>query len=254
MIAECCNFLLKLCGILLKDKQEDKPQSNHHYSQANTEQTVVELTPPASNNQSNQSVLYPITNVISPTQPVKPGKVSSHVDDINLETEADQFRAEAKKLAKERGELFEQSQVAWNSGDKSGAKKLSDLAKSKGSKMEEANRKASELYFKSKNAGRGIAELDLHGQFVKEAIAITDKRIGECKSNGVNELVIIVGKGLHSQNGVAKIKPAIQELIVKQEISATMNEPNPGCLTVHLHGEKPRGIHNDNIIDQCPIQ
>ena len=76
-------------------------------------------------------------------------------------------------------------------------------------------------------------EVDLHGLYVKEAIAYTDRAIQEAKQRGDSEVHLIVGafrvrlpssprvltrptagKGLHSRNG-AKIKPAIEDLMRK---------------------------------------
>lgn len=76
-------------------------------------------------------------------------------------------------------------------------------------------------------------EIDLHGLYVKEAIEHTDRALQEAKQKGDSELHLIVGactsifsswkprgqlqagKGLHSQGGAAKIKPAIEELYVR---------------------------------------
>ena len=79
-------------------------------------------------------------------------------------------------------------------------------------------------------------EIDLHGLYVKEAIARADEAIIQAKGQDRSELRLIVGwwnipylsqvdslpvcssdigKGLHSQGGVAKIKPAIEELMEK---------------------------------------
>lgn len=58
-------------------------------------------------------------------------------------------------------------------------------------------------------------EIDLHGLYVKEAIARTDEAILAAKRRGDSQLRLVVGKGIHSQGGVAKIKPAIAELMQK---------------------------------------
>ena len=82
----------------------------------------------------------------------------------------------------------------------------------------------------------GPGEVDLHGLYVKEAIRFADKSISEARSRGDVQIRFIVGaccicmsaflshiltavcaigKGLHSANHVAKIKPAIEELMQK---------------------------------------
>jgi DNA-nicking Smr family endonuclease len=57
--------------------------------------------------------------------------------------------------------------------------------------------------------------IDLHGLYVKEAIERTEKAIADAQRQGTEELRVIVGKGIHSQGHVAKIKPAVQGLMQK---------------------------------------
>ncbi len=79
---------------------------------------------------------------------------------------------------------------------------------------------------------RKSGEIDLHGLYVKEAIAYTDAALKEAKLRGDSEIrlivgtcrsrkssieseVCIVGKGLHSEWGTAKVGPAIKNLMRK---------------------------------------
>lgn len=55
--------------------------------------------------------------------------------------------------------------------------------------------------------------IDLHGLYVKEAIERTEGAISSAQQRGDQELRVIVGKGLHSQGHVAKIKPAVEDLM-----------------------------------------
>jgi hypothetical protein len=57
--------------------------------------------------------------------------------------------------------------------------------------------------------------IDLHGLYVKEAIERTEKAIADGQRQGMDEMRVIVGKGIHSQGHVAKIKPAVQDLMRK---------------------------------------
>ena len=54
---------------------------------------------------------------------------------------------------------------------------------------------------------------------------------------GKDYLVIIVGKGIHSKDHVAKIKPAIEQLAREEKLNMIPNKPNPGCLYIVLAGE-----------------
>jgi hypothetical protein len=73
----------------------------------------------------------------------------------------------------------------------------------------------------------------LHGLYVKEALERTDRAIQDAKDRGDAEVRLIVGqwilamnisvqpdqlttgKGLHSNGGSAKIRPAVEELMQK---------------------------------------
>lgn len=102
-----------------------------------------------------------------------------------------------------------------------------------------------------KNHDRPSNEVDLHGLFVKEASEKAEEAIERCQREGADHLVIIVGKGLHSpgktanQGGgrsvlifaagnIAKLKPAIINLVKKYNVSCEPNRPNPGCLYIEF--------------------
>lgn len=50
---------------------------------------------------------------------------------------------------------------------------------------------------------------------MKEAIERTEAAIAQAQRERRDELRVIVGKGIHSQGHVAKIKPAVQNLMQK---------------------------------------
>lgn len=69
--------------------------------------------------------------------------------------------------------------------------------------------------FTANNQSSPPGTIDLHGLYVKEAIERTESAIAESQRSGMEELRVIVGKGIHSQGGVGKIKPAVQDLMRK---------------------------------------
>jgi len=71
--------------------------------------------------------------------------------------------------------------------------------------------------------------------------------IEEAKRNGRSELHLIVGKGLHSKSGVAKIKPAIEELMQKHQLLAELDPSNAGVLIVQINAPKDKGVGADEI-------
>lgn len=210
------------------------------------------ISPPANNADNPVIVQQPSAQANHPyvqgqAQPASDSKQDS-------EKQAESLRAKAKQLALQKTQFFEKSQIAWNKGDKQLAKEHSNKAKDLTAKMNDLNAQASQLFLQSKNKGRELNEIDLHGQFVKEALSITEARIHECRAKGYKELIIIVGKGLHSIDGIAKIKPAIIELLQKENLSTKVGQPNPGCVTVLLERSRSISTDYDSQVNQCPIQ
>lgn len=114
--------------------------------------------------------------------------------------------------------------------------------------MEELNKQASDYIFIENNKDSKPGEVDLHGLYVKEAIARADEAINNAKAEGRTQLSLIVGKGLHSQGGVAKIKPAIEDLMQKHHLKAQMDPHNAGVLIVTIEAASgQRGIGADEI-------
>jgi len=73
--------------------------------------------------------------------------------------------------------------------------------------------------------------IDLHLQFVAEAVRITEEQAEILKGKGFTEMVIITGKGNHSEGGVCKIAPAIENWAKEHGYS---QEPGEGKITVHF--------------------
>jgi hypothetical protein len=69
--------------------------------------------------------------------------------------------------------------------------------------------------------------MDLHGLYVKEAVAFVDERLvavdGDLRSGRLESLTIITGAGHHSANG-AKIKPEIARLLAQRNLPYVEDE------------------------------
>lgn len=111
--------------------------------------------------------------------------------------------------------------------------------------------------------------IDLHGLYVNEAIERTEAAISDCQRQGREELRVIVGKGIHSQGGHAKIKPAVENLmkkyvyllirdryselieICRYNLSAYIDPENTGVLVVDLEGKQtgPRSRDIGGMVD-----
>jgi DNA-nicking Smr family endonuclease len=100
--------------------------------------------------------------------------------------------------------------------------------------MEALNAEASAWIFRENNSDSKPGELDLHGLYVKEAISYSDKAIKEARQRGDSQIRLIVGKGLHSNGHVAKIKPALEDLMKQLNLPVEVDPQNTGVLIVQL--------------------
>ncbi|CAG8636088.1 26438_t:CDS:2, partial [Dentiscutata erythropus] len=149
------------------------------------------------------------------------------------EEEYQKYRKLAHNEAQLRNDYFAQSQEAFRSHEKRKAKELSIKGKEHAQKMEQYNSMAVDVIFKENNKGRPMHEIDLHGLYVKEALDKAESRIQHCKANKFNHLIIIVGRGKHS-SGLAKLKPAIINLMKKYQLRCTSDKPTVGCIYVEF--------------------
>ncbi|KAA8493267.1 Smr domain-containing protein [Porphyridium purpureum] len=82
---------------------------------------------------------------------------------------------------------------------------------------DELHKQAAAAIFEELNGAmnRGMYEMDLHSLLVHEALEFVEQRLDELakKPNKGNELQIITGRGNHSADGQAKIRPAVVELL-----------------------------------------
>ncbi|KAK0184894.1 hypothetical protein F5146DRAFT_1006309 [Armillaria mellea] len=164
----------------------------------------------------------------SQSPPSPPGPPKYEVDDQADRTNEDyiDLRERANKEGNEMARCFSESHDAYDRGDRAAAKELSNQGKNHKQKMEQLHKAASTWIYLEKNRGRPPGEIDLHGLYVKEAIAYTDTALEEAKLRGDSELRLIVGKGSHSEGGVAKVRLAIEELMRKYQLVAELDPLN----------------------------
>ncbi|KAF8919967.1 hypothetical protein CPB85DRAFT_1276204 [Mucidula mucida] len=206
-----------LCGSSQAPEQE-KP--SHQQQQAPQHEQVAHK-PHEQQQHAAQHAHYPPAHTASSPRPHhqshSPGP--HKFEDDNQRNQQNEYYRNLRSQAKEEGDAmarcFQQSREVYSQGDGARAKELSNEGKAHQQKMEELNKKASDWIYVENNRDSGPGEIDLHGLYVKEAIAHTDAAIEEAKRRGATEIRLIVGKGLHSNGGAAKIRPAIEELMEK---------------------------------------
>ena len=104
----------------------------------------------------------------------------------------------------------------------------------KGELLDQANEEdamASKMIFEELQKKQPEGTIDLHLQFVAEAVRICDEQATLLKGKGAQEMVIITGKGNHSEGGKCKIAPAVEEWAAKNNLPLEHGE---GKVTVKL--------------------
>jgi len=99
---------------------------------------------------------------------------------------------------------------------------------------EEANQEdaiASKMIFEELQKKQPEGTIDLHLQFVAEAVRICDEQAEILKGKGAQEMIVITGKGNHSEGGVCKIAPAIENWAKEHNYS---QEPGEGKITIRF--------------------
>ncbi|KAH9994938.1 hypothetical protein BJV74DRAFT_830603 [Russula compacta] len=181
--------------------------------------------PPAPQNQWTSSPSSPPQPQAVLVHPTSPRPTPGRTDQKFINSQNEYFvslRARANEEGDAMARSFEQSHAAYARNDKAVAKELSNEGKAHQKEMERLNAEASAWIFNG--------EVDLHGLYVKEAVAYTDNAIAGAQARGDKEIRLIVGKGTHSLNHEAKVKPAIEELM-------QITDPqNSGVLIVQLEG------------------
>ncbi|PBK87768.1 DUF1771-domain-containing protein [Armillaria gallica] len=121
----------------------------------------------------------------SPHRPPSPHGPPKHEDDNQQdqpnEYHIDRLRACTNEERDEMARCLGESHEAYIRGDRAAAKDLSNQWKNHKQKMEQLNKEASNWIYLEKNCHSKPGEIDLHGLYVKEAIAYTDAALEEAK-------------------------------------------------------------------------
>ncbi|KAK6507275.1 hypothetical protein TWF481_005723 [Arthrobotrys musiformis] len=152
------------------------------------------------------------------------------------EAEYDRLRGLARSEQNRRHELIGQSREAYQNGDGALAKELSNQAKHHEANADNYNKQASEYIFRVNNANVEEDTIDLHGLFVEEAEEILATRIQAARRQHAKGLHVIVGKGIHSENHVQKIKPAVEKFCRDNNLVYSI-EKNAGRIYIDLQAE-----------------
>ncbi|OAX33895.1 hypothetical protein K503DRAFT_869258 [Rhizopogon vinicolor AM-OR11-026] len=96
------------------------------------------------------------------------------------------------------------------------------------------NKEASAKIFQEKNQKRKRNIIDLHRLHVPEAESHFKEAVEAARERGKSSLFVIVGKGIHSNGGIPKIKPTICALGERLGMTVNVDPRNDGCLVVNF--------------------
>ncbi|KAF7347579.1 DUF1771-domain-containing protein [Mycena venus] len=153
---------------------------------------------------------------------------------VDAPLSSDALRQLAREAATRMSEAFDQSQIKHRMGFHTQAQQLSLEGKEHRKTMERLNQTASEMIFREKNKNRKPNEFDLHGLYVKEAELKVREIISAEERGDCSSIRFIVGQGLHSTNGDAKLKPKMISYIQELGRPVSTDPRNAGVLVVSL--------------------
>ncbi|KAI9463665.1 hypothetical protein BJY52DRAFT_1252969 [Lactarius psammicola] len=101
--------------------------------------------------------------------------------------------------------------------------------------MKNLDKRAAEIIFRENNKNRKEGgKIDLHGLHVAEAVQFAKDHVQTARSRGDEVVRFIVGKGLHSDDGEAKIRPALEAHFTERGLVHSLDSKNAGVLIVRL--------------------
>lgn len=148
----------------------------------------------------------------------------------------DDLRAQSQIFMEIKHKCFVFANEAYEMGNKPMAKALSIVGYEYKKLMQKENQAASNKIFEIKNVKLKLNEIDLHGLLVPEAIEQLSQRVKKVKENKNFDLIVIVGRRLHSDKG-PKIKPAVIEFANNNEIKYKLDMPTFGCIKLEFNKE-----------------
>ncbi|OAX33897.1 hypothetical protein K503DRAFT_484112 [Rhizopogon vinicolor AM-OR11-026] len=144
------------------------------------------------------------------------------------------LRERANQEGDEVDRCFQQSDEACERGESVRGQELREEGEEHEYARDALNAEASAWIFRENNLNSKPGEVNLHGLYVKEAISYSDKAIKEARQRGDSQIRLIVGKGLHSDGRISRIKPAMEKKMRQCSLLAEVDPRNAGVLIVQL--------------------
>ncbi|KAF8650394.1 hypothetical protein AX16_005202 [Volvariella volvacea WC 439] len=243
-------YLSNMAALNVDDDYRAQPVDSYGSSRATQETGSIDPLSPLSLNphkgfngfgnlHGNQfSNVMGDNKVNAPLVSPSPSDVISEVtagSNVQLDLRADQLREEAraedqrcKELKKEYREACKQSKVKE-------AFLLKGSIKESEAKARMLHQKAAKRYYAARNPpDQARRSIDVHRLRLHEALKVIEEAFRRVLEQGENSLNVIVGKGLHSREGIPVLKPKVIEAMREQGIQCEEDEINPGILILWL--------------------
>ncbi|KAH9176285.1 hypothetical protein EDB89DRAFT_2240568 [Lactarius sanguifluus] len=151
---------------------------------------------------------------------------------------AKKLREQARRKGREMSEARSRAKSAQKKGYRGAAQVHRQEAIAHESAMKELDKRAAKIIFRENNKNRKEGgKIDLHGLYVAEAVQFAKDQVETARSRGDEAVRYIVGKGLHSDAGGAKIRPALEDLFTKRGLTHSLDPKNAGVLVVRMNGQ-----------------
>ncbi|KAG2111274.1 uncharacterized protein F5147DRAFT_687039 [Suillus discolor] len=143
------------------------------------------------------------------------------------------LRLKATQEGDRMGKYFKERNEAKARNDQQRTKELTQRGEAHRANMLLLDKEASAKIFQENNQNRRH-EVDLHGLYVSEAESYFDTSVQGARDREESSLRVIVGKGIHSDNNIPKIKLAILAHAKSLGLPIEVDPRNEGCLIVSL--------------------
>ncbi|KAI9442246.1 hypothetical protein H4582DRAFT_1809350 [Lactarius indigo] len=153
------------------------------------------------------------------------------VEDLEF---AEKLREKARHSGREMTEAYTRAKSAQRMGDRWAAQEHRRRGDAHKSVMEELDKRAAKIIFRENNKDRNDGMIDLHRLYVAEAVRFAKEQLRSARSKRDDVVCFIVGKGLHSDAGGAKIRPALEDLCTEYGLDHSLDPNNAGVLIVRL--------------------
>jgi len=154
------------------------------------------------------------------------------VEDLDY---AKKLREQARRKGREMSEARSRAKSAQKKRYHGAAHAHREEAIAYESAMKELDKRAAKIVFRENNKNRREGgKIDLHGLYVAEAVQFARDQVQTARLRGDEVVRFIVGKGLHSDAGEAKIRPALEDYFTKQGLDHLLDPNNAGVLIVRL--------------------